>query len=164
MKNILTIAATAGLLSAFASSVQAQITLPPVSVGGNVTLSCIISSSSGGILAENSLPASVLTNTAAVPNQGSVTVKCNSGLSTLTLTQGPHIIPTQNPTPTVAVSFASGTGVYSNLSSGTSASALEPTSSAGDTAKFSTTVTAGSGKLLKVGAYTIFVTATVTPL
>jgi hypothetical protein len=166
MKNILTIAITAGLLSAFASSVQAQTS--PIAVGGLVTQSCIIDtlSSSGGFLAENALPASTL-STASGPaaTLGVITVKCNASPTTLTITPGILTVPTgQTPAPTAVVRFVSGgTGVYSAVSSGTTATAIDTTSAAGDTAKFSTTITAGAGKLLKVGSYSIVVNAAVTP-
>jgi hypothetical protein len=161
MKNILTIAATIGLLSAFASSVQAQTI---VTVGGAVTPSCIIASASlGGALLQDTQPASVLATSPSSP--GSVTVKCNSSTSKLTLSAGPHDIPSQTPAPAVAFQFTSGgTGIYSTVTSGlVTPTATDVTSSLGDTAKFSASVTAFTGKLLKVGGYTLYINAAVTP-
>jgi hypothetical protein len=158
MKNILTIAITAGLLSTFASSVQAQLT-----ASGSVTPSCIISATTPPTLMENALPASSLATSPT--GAGSVTVKCNSSTSVLTLTAGPHNIPTQTPAPTVAFQFAGGgTGIYTAVSSGTTTpAATDVTTSFGDTAKVSASVTASTGKLLKVGSYTLYINAAVTP-
>jgi hypothetical protein len=161
MKKIATIAATAGLLSAFAGSVQAQ-TTGTVSFPGTVTSSCNITGSADGVLTENTTPATILNTT----TPGTLTVTCNTGASTLSIAQGTHSFPTQPSTPTVAIQFgpAAGTGIYAGATSGTSATdGGDTTSSTGDTANVSSTVTAASPKLLKTGSYTVVVNATLTP-
>jgi hypothetical protein len=140
------------------SSVQAQII-----ASGVVMPSCIISATTPPVLMENSLPASSLAS--GPTGSGSVTVKCNSSTSVLTLTPGSHIIPTQTPVATVGFQFAGGgTGIYTSVTSGTiTPAATDVTSSLGDTAKISAVVLAAPGKLLKVGSYTLYINAAVTP-
>jgi hypothetical protein len=163
MKKILTIAAT-GLLSALAGAAQAQVT-QSVSSTGTVASSCNITASTPGTLTGNTTPPSILT-TGTGANAGTAKVICNTESSVLTLTAGTNTLPTYtNPanTPTVTFGFtAGGSGIYS-AATGTAVTATEATSATGDTAKIVSTVTSVGGKLLKPGAYTSVVTATLTP-
>jgi hypothetical protein len=133
-----------------------------VNFSGSVTSSCNITGSANGVLTENTTPATTLNTT----TPGTLTVTCNTGASTLSIAQGVHNFPTQTSAPTVAIQFgpSAGTGIYAGATSGTSATdGGDTTSSTGDTANVSSTVTAASPKLLKTGSYTVVVNATLTP-
>jgi hypothetical protein len=158
MKKILTIAATAGLLSVLASSTHAQV----VNFPGTVPQSCNITASTDGALTPNvAIPTSLIAST-----YGKVTVICNTDTSVLTLTQGASVIETQTPAPTVAFGFAptGSTGIYSTVTSGTVSPASGATTTAlGDVASIDSTITAATGKLLKAGTYKVIVNATIAP-
>lgn len=162
MKKFLTIAATAGVLSAFAGAAQAQV----VNFPGTVTPSCTLTTSNDGVLTETATPATVLATTTA----GKVKLVCNSGTSKVDLTQGASVIPSQPSAPTVAFGFvggaSGGTGIFNALTAGSASSgiATDVTAAAGDTADISASITATGGKLLKVGTtYKVIVNAAVTP-
>jgi hypothetical protein len=161
MKNILTIAATAGLLSTFAGSAHAQMA---VNSPGTVDESCVVTSVNNGTLTQNAIPAtSLATGTGA--GVGLVKVTCNTITSKLTLSAGAHIIPAQPTAPTVTFGFVGGgDGIYTSVTSGiiTPASG-DTTLVGGDTAHVASTVTANGGKLLRNGLYQAVVTATVSP-
>jgi hypothetical protein len=158
MKKILTIAATAGLLSALAGSAQAQV----VNFPGTVPPSCNVTASTNGALTPNvAIPTSLIAST-----YGKVTVICNTETSVLTLTQGASVIEAQTPAPTVTFGFAptGSTGIYSAVVSGTVSPASGSTTAAiGDIASIDSTIAAAPGKLLKAGSYTVVVNATIAP-
>ncbi len=157
MKKILTIVATA-LLSTIAGAAHAQ-TTATVNFLGNVASFCNITSSTNGALT-SATPATALNTT--VPAK--VLVICNGGTNTLFLGNTSTNLPAQPDTPVTTASFSSGgTGVFSTATSGVIASLENPTTSAGDTANISATVTAAPGKLLKAGSYSVNVIATITP-
>jgi hypothetical protein len=160
MKKILTIAATAGLLSSVAGAAQAL----PINAPGTVTQSCNVTSVNNGTLTENATPATSLT-TGTGAGVGLVTVVCNTDTSVLTLAGGTHILPTQTSIPTVSFGFApGGTGIYSTVKSGiVSPPAGDMTAASGDIAHVTSTVMATGGKLLKAGTYTTVINATVAP-
>lgn len=165
MKNILTLAATAALLSTFAGAAHSD----PINSIGSVDESCVVTSVNNGTLTQNAVPATSLA-TGSGAGVGLVKVTCNTITSKLKISGGSHIIPAQPTAPTVKFGFVTGgDGIYTGLTSalGTvdviSPPSGDTTMAGGDTAKVASTVTANGGKLLRNGSYTTVIDATVTP-
>jgi GH24 family phage-related lysozyme (muramidase) len=155
MKKILSILATAALLSTVASNARAA----EVEFPGDVTASCTLTVTDGA-LTENATPAESLTTT----TDGTAVVTCNDATKTLTLTNtaASNTIPAPQTAPTIAFGFNGGNGVFA-AATGTTAAVTTPTKAAGDTANIQATVTAATDQLLKSGSYVVVVDAAITP-
>jgi hypothetical protein len=148
MKKILTIAATAGLLSAFTGAVSAQTTFSTA-----VDSSCTVTSPATVGLAPNALPPSSLTGSTVA------TVICNDTTKSLNVGIGATSV-VFNGTPSVVL--AGGTGNFVGAT-GLSKTITTTTGVGGDTATVNAAITAPAGKLLATGSYTLIMNPTITP-
>jgi hypothetical protein len=153
MKNILTIAATATILSAFAGAVQAQ----TVTFGGSVTSSCTVTTPTTGAL--TALPATGPAT--SLSGTSTATVVCNDTAKTLNVAAAAAGNTLQNGTAAVALANG-GTGNFVTAS-GSSKAIAAVTPLAGDTTNISAAINAPTGGLLASGVYTLVVNATITP-
>jgi hypothetical protein len=167
MKKFLTIAAVAGVLSAFAGSAQAA----PVNFGGSVAQSCTIdaaSTANGNLVASPTTgPATALNATGS--NAGSVKVICNAGSSKLDIAVNTTSSVLYNGSATTSFDAAGGSGIYTSATSGITFTATGVTTSAGDNAKISASVTPTTpGALLQASTtaapYKVVVDATLVAL
>jgi hypothetical protein len=154
MKKILTIAATAGLLSTFAASVQAQTT-------GTATLNATVASSCNvTIPTATTTFTQVGTPPTSLTGTTSAQVTCNDTSKKLTLTQNNS---TSLPSGTATFNFAGGTGIFQEVTGVDSGLFSDTTPSTGDTASISASVSRTDEKLLKSGSYSLVINATVVP-
>jgi hypothetical protein len=152
MKKILTIAATAGLISAFTGSVYAQTT----TLSGPVPSSCVVTTPLTGTLSA----APAVGPATSLAGSYTATVVCNDTTKSVNVavaTAGNTLLGG-----TGAAAFISGTGALSGAT-GASKTITAVTPLAGDTAVVNASITAPTGALLETGTGVLVVNTTITP-
>lgn len=155
MKNILTIAATAGLLATFTGSVHAAPPTSSTTFATAVGPVCTVSiPATAGLTANAALATSLTGSTTA-------TVNCNQSGKSLTVAVDSLNSTVFNGTPGVALN--GGTGNFVGAT-GLTKAITTTTGAGGDTANINALVSGpAGGAALQAGSYAVVVNATITP-
>ena len=165
MKKFLAITATASLVTAFASSVQAQ-PLPVAVGGGTVIPVCTISANTLGSIGPNSAGTKIGTPWGTNPE---MIVICNSATNTVEIT-GATITNSSTAIPNTYLfnyGFGGGNGIYTaipnNYAGNSTFTATGTTQSVGDKFKLNAQLEAPGNSLLLAGTYTTTINLQLTP-